>query len=45
MFNSQQFGNDKVSDVSFLTVDEILERIGHQDGSKIALLKLDVEGY
>ena len=45
MVNSQQFGNDKVSDVSFLTVDEILERIGHQDGSKIALLKLDVEGY
>ena len=45
MVNSQQFGNDKVNDVSFLTVDEILKHIGHQDGSKVALLKLDIEGY
>ena len=41
---STQFGQ-ATGDVSFLTVGTMLRRIGHKDGRKIALFKIDVEGY
>jgi hypothetical protein len=44
MEGSAQFGQSK-SAVSFLTIATMLSRIGHKDGRRIALFKLDVEGY
>ena len=44
MKGSAQFGQAN-GDVSFLTVGTMLRRIGHKDGRKIALFKIDVEGY
>ena len=44
MKGSAQFGQSKGA-VSFLTVGTMLNRIGHTDGRRIALFKLDVEGY
>ena len=45
MQNSEQFGNSKQQELSFVTMRTALERVGVQDGRAVSMLKLDVEGY
>lgn len=45
MQNSEQFGNSKQQELSFVTIRTALERVGVQDGRAVSMLKLDVEGY
>ena len=44
MQGSAQFGQS-AGQVSFLTIGSMLQRIGEKDGSRVALFKIDVEGY
>lgn len=44
MTGSEQFGQSTTASV-FLTISSMLNLVGHQDGRRIAMLKLDVEGY